>query len=277
VSFPIRIDATKLFYRFFIIPGVTPTFIDSRTVQTLDLEPGDYGFQFDSGFFADFAFTVTPEGTIGYDAVFDTLLSGRDTSELDIVGLDVAIDARYVSGSGVLLVGPFTNEDWISRRTIRLVPASSYRVQQGSGVVCDFTFALNADGTFSYDPRFSAAAGGFLNGAGTPHLEFYGFPVLIDSRISIDAQAADPEPAWGVTIQPIWGMPFAKTGVLFANLLPAKGFQLQNKSAIVSTAIFDLSTEGNISFASTLPLKVDTFNGLSRLTVTGALTSTVLG
>jgi len=272
MGFPINIDATKLFYRQFIIPGVTSAWTDSRTIQTLNLEPGEYSFQIGSGFFADFTFIVTPQGAVEYDSKFDTFLAGRSTSVLTIGGLEVTIDARYLSGSGVLLVGPYTNEDWISARTIRLVPGSGYQVQQGSGVVCDFIFKLDVDGMFSYDPSFGLAAGGFLEGAGTNRLEFYGFPVLVDSRISIDAQSMDPEPAWGVTIQPIWDMPFAKTGVIFADLLPAKGFQLQNKSGIVSTATFDLSPAGNISFVPTLPLKVDTFNGLSRLTVTGALT-----
>jgi hypothetical protein len=271
VSFSIQIDATQLFYRFFIIPGITPDWIDSRVIQTLDLDPGVYNFQIASGYYADFTFEITPAGKVNYDKQFDSFLSGQDTSTLTVAGLELTIDARYLSGAGVLLVCPLTNDDWISKRTVRLVPASSYQVQQGSGVVCELVFAIKLDGTFSYDPSIDLAAGGFLKGNNTNELEFYGYPILVDSRISINVQSNDPEPAWGIIIQPIWGMPFATTGVLYADLLPAKGFQLQNKSGIVSTAIFDLSVNGTFSFASTLPLKLDTFNGLNRLTVTGAL------
>jgi hypothetical protein len=270
MSFSIQIDATQLFYRFFIIPEITPDWIDSRAIQTLNLDPGVYNFQITSAVFTDFTFAITPDGKVDYDTQFDSFLSGRGTSTLTITGLEVIIDARYLSGAGVLLVCPLTNEDWISKRTIRLVPAT-YQVQQGSAVVCDFVFALKLDGTFSYNPSIDVAAGGFLKGNDTKTLEFYGYPVLVDARISIDVQAKDPEPAWGITIQPIWDMPFATTGVQYADLLPAKGFQLQNKSAIVSSAIFDLSVNGTVSFAPTLPLKLDTFNGLNRLTVTGAL------
>jgi hypothetical protein len=47
----IAIDATRLFYRFFIIPGVTHDWVSSRSVQTVELAPGEYGFQVQSGVF----------------------------------------------------------------------------------------------------------------------------------------------------------------------------------------------------------------------------------
>lgn len=272
MSFSIQIDATQLFYRFFIIPGITPDWIDSRAIQTLDLDPGVYSFQISPGQYADFSFEITPMGKVNYDKQFDSFLSGRDTSTLTVAGLEVTIDAQYLSGPGVLLVCPLTHDDWISKRTVRLVPASFYRVQQGPAVVCELVFAIKLDGTFSYDPSIDLAAGGFLKGNNTNRLEFYGYPILIDSRISINAQSNDPEPARGIIIQPI-DTPLATTGVLYVDLLPAKGFRLQNKGGIVSTAIFDLSVNGTFSFAPTLPLTLDTFNGLNRLTTTGPLPS----
>ena len=270
-QFSIQIDATPLFYRHFAIPGITPSWIDSRVVQTLQLNPGTYNFQVGSGYYADFTFEVTTEGKISYDAKFNSFLSGRDTATLKVLGFEVTLDARYLSGSGVLLVCPLTNEDWISHRTVRLVPASSYQVQQGSGVVTDFVFVLKQDGTFSYNPSFDRSKGGFLAGNGTNKLEFYGYPILMDARVAIDAQATDREPAGGLTLQPIWGMPFTTTGVQYADLLPAKGFQLQLKSGIVSKAAFDLAPDGTFSFESSLPLQLSTFNGLKLLKATGAL------
>jgi hypothetical protein len=67
MSFSIQIDATPLFYRFFIIPGITPDWIDSRIIQTLNLDPGVYNFQIASGYNADFTFEITPAGKINYD------------------------------------------------------------------------------------------------------------------------------------------------------------------------------------------------------------------
>ncbi len=76
-KFPVSIDARRLFYPFFIIPGVTPQFRDARSVQTVDLAPGAYSYQVQSGEFANFTFTVTPDGTVDYERKFDAFLGGR--------------------------------------------------------------------------------------------------------------------------------------------------------------------------------------------------------
>jgi hypothetical protein len=127
-TFPITVDATRLFYRFFIIPNVTPDFghgaLDARSVQTLQVSPGDYSLQVQSGVFSDLAFTVFPDGKIDYDVSCDAFLSGRGTSALNLNGFEVTIDASSLSGvpgGGVLLAEiPLTNDDWIQRRSIRL-------------------------------------------------------------------------------------------------------------------------------------------------------------
>src|SRR5262249_60612749 len=103
-------------------------------------------------------FEVTQEGTIAFDPAYASFLAGAGSACLTITGLPVTIDARYLSGSGVLLVTPSTSEDWIALKTCRMVPASHYRVQQGSGVVASFEFALGIDGTISYDPAYDVAA-----------------------------------------------------------------------------------------------------------------------
>jgi hypothetical protein len=48
-SFSIEIDATALFYRQFIVIGSGSSFIDSRQVQSLQLDPGRYPIQVQSG------------------------------------------------------------------------------------------------------------------------------------------------------------------------------------------------------------------------------------
>lgn len=130
-TFPIVIDATGLFYRFFIIPGVTPEFVDSRTAQTLQLAPGEYSFQVQSGVLTDLSFTVTPQGTLDYDHSCDTFVGGRGTSLLQLIGFEVTLDASSLSGAlgggGVLLASmALTNHDWIQRRTVRLLPQSIF-------------------------------------------------------------------------------------------------------------------------------------------------------
>ena len=173
-SFPIQIDATPLFYRYFIIPGVTQNWTDSRTVQTFDLQTKVYNFQIASGSYADFSFRVTSDGTVDYDAKFDAFLQGRGTNRLVLRGHSVTIDARYLGmsdGAGVLLCDvPMTNADWILHQTLRLLPGSHYRLQQGSGLVSSFTFKLAVDGTFAYDPAYDVAAHGFLAGSGSATL-----------------------------------------------------------------------------------------------------------
>jgi hypothetical protein len=263
-TFPIKVDATRLFYRYFVIPGVTSTWTDSRTVQTFSLAPGSYSFQIASGYYADFTFRVTATGAVDYDSAYDGFLSGRGSSTLAIDGLVVTLDARYLSGSGVLLVAPLTNDDWITYRSVRLVPASYYSVQQGSGEVATFSFKLGVDGRWSYNAAYSVSAGGFLDGAGTSTLTFYGYPVLVDARAAGGA---------GVTIQPIWGMPFSPTAVEYACLLPAQSFALQVRSGVVSSASFALAPNGTFTIApsATSLLAADSFNGLRRLKVIAPL------
>jgi hypothetical protein len=201
-------------------------------------------------------------GTVDYDHSFDAFLSGRGTSTLTVNGFAVTLDARYLSGSGVLLV--VGGADWIAYRTVRMVPASYYSVQQGSGVVADFQFKLGLDGHFAYQPAYDYGAGGFLRGNGTSTLEFLGYPILVDARAAGGA---------GLTIQTIWGMPFAYTAVQFANLLPASYFALQVNSGVVTNAQFKLSASGVFSFSPSLApyLALDTFDGLTRLRALGPL------
>jgi hypothetical protein len=229
-----------------------------------NLAPGQYSFQVASGYYADFTFSVTSTGTVDYAASFNGFLSGRGTSTLRIDGLVVTLDARYLSGSGVLLEAPHTNDDWISYKTVRMVPASYYSVQQGSGEVANFSFKLGIDGKWTYSGAFDVNSGGFLAGNGTSTLTFFGYPLLIDARAAGGT---------GVTVQPIWGMPFSTTSVEYACLLPAQSFALQVRSGVVSTATFSLSTTGAfaVSPSSTSLIALDKFNGLTRVRAIAAL------
>ena len=164
----------------------------------------------------------------------------------------------------MLLVAPLTNADWISYATVRMVPASYYSVQQGSGEVADFSFKLGLDGHWSYSTAYDISTGHFLGGNGTSTLTFFGYPVLVDARAASGT---------GVTTQPIWGMPFSTTSVEYACLLPAASFSLQVRSGVVSAASFALAANGTFSIApgSTSLLALDTFHGLQRISAIAAL------
>jgi hypothetical protein len=256
----IEIDATGLVYRYYQIPGITPDWLECRSaVRTLEMPPGTYHFQVASGYFADFTFEVTAEGKVDYPPAFDGFLEGRDSSRLTIKGFEVTLDARYLSNAGILLVIP--TDDWILHETVRMVPASHYRVQQGSGILGLFKFALDLEGHFQYDPALDVAAGGFLAGHGTSTLEFLGYPLLIDAR----ADGGD----W-LLLNPIWGMPLIPAKVQYVSLLPAARFIILTRGGVLTTAEFSLQPDGTLVFDEEEledVLRLDTFHGLRRLKV----------
>jgi hypothetical protein len=265
-NFPIQIDATQLVYQHFSIhTELTIDYIDtgskdSRMVQTLSLHPGAYKFQVGAGSadIADFTFSVTAQGTVDYDASFDAFLTGRGSSRLTIVGFQVTLDARYLSGSGVELV--VFDPVIITYKTCRMVPTQFYTVKQGT-VVASLKFTLGLDGKFSYESQFS----GFLAGHGTSTLEFLGYPILVDARAAKGA---------GLSITGGPEMPFTLTAVQFAVLLPSPtNFALQVNSGPATRGVFSLDPGGIFSFDNSLDpyLEFQTFNGLTLLKVKGPL------
>ena len=67
-----------------------------------------------SGYDADITFTTTTTGIVDYASSLNGFLSGRAITTLRIDGLVVILNARYLSGSGVLQVAPLTSDDCIS-------------------------------------------------------------------------------------------------------------------------------------------------------------------
>ncbi|MDQ6868689.1 MAG: hypothetical protein M3178_09895 [Pseudomonadota bacterium] len=240
-KFPIAIDATRLFLRYFLIPGVVDSLTDARRVQAVQFAPGDYKYQFQSGIRADFEFTITPQGTVDYDHSCDAFLGGRGTATLQLPGLEVTLDALPLTGAdnggGVFLasVGA-TNEDWIQRRTVRLLPHKSYLVQQGSGPVASLEFALQRDGRFAYRPELDTTLGGCLAGAGTTTLTFKGYTV------SVDATAVSRF----LLVTSIWGAKPAQNGKASIVVLPASIFTLQLDRGITDL-VFSVGATGTVT------------------------------
>jgi hypothetical protein len=254
----VRIDGSALFSRYFHVSGVT-AWLDANQVQTVALAEGR-AYQVVTGATpADFTFSVDSAGHIRYAAENETFLGGAGSDTLVLEGLDVTVDARYLSGSGVLISHvPADNEDWLRHETVRLLPAPIYTFQQGSGVVVNFRTALLQNGTWSYSHDFDD----YVAGNGTSTLTLYGFALLADGRAGGGT---------GIGVHYVWGLPFTYSGVQTAVLLPAHVFALQVRSGEVSGARFAMDDHGELTFDPVMPLAVDTFDGMRRLTVTAPL------
>jgi hypothetical protein len=242
-SFSIEIDATALFYRQFIVIGSDSSFVDSRQVRSLQLDPGSYPIQVQSGVYTDFSFEVTDAGVIDFDAAFDGFATGRGSTRLTLTGLEIGVDARGLSsmaGGGVLFASiPLTNDDWIGFARVRLLPQTIYMLQQGSGVVCDLSFALGIDGLIHYTAEQDWARGGCLSGDGTDTLTLHGFGLRIDAS-AVSRVLALPN---------VWGLQPSFNGRLDVTVLPAASFVIQ-LDAGVSDAVFMVGPTGVVAPAN---------------------------
>ena len=261
-NFSIQIDATQLYYVFFLIPGITQ-FIETKTPQTVKLAPGPYSFQVASGDIG-FAFQVTAQGKLDYSSQFDTFLEGRGTSQLTVKGLEVTIDARYLFGAGIIVDVNAQGLPFFQYGKLRLLPSKAIAVQQGSSLVSSFTYALNTNGTFSYNPTYDLDNGGFLGGQGTSTLVFYGYPVVIDIR-------AANKPLLLIADIPSNSV----NSVLIASLLPVHPSRLHliTDSSIVTSASFGVDVNGQLKVdpASAASFVISKFKGIPLLKATPAL------
>jgi hypothetical protein len=261
----IQIDATRLYYPEFQIPGFT-NFLDSRMLQTIPLAPGSYDFQVAAGSIA-FQFQVTDDCTLDYSPDFDTFLQGRGTSQLIVNGLEVTIDARYLSGIGVIVDGnaspfPPPSLQFLQYGTIRLLPSIAIQVLQGSALVASFTYGLDVNGKFFYDSAYDLSNGGFLEGQNTSTLVFYGYPIVIDTR------------AAGTSLLLLGDIPSCQVNsVLLVNLLPANGIHLNTDTLGITRSSFGVALDGKLLVepSSVASFVVGLFKGIPRIEATALL------
>ena len=260
-NFTVQIDATRLFYREFLVQPTSLGWIDASTVQSIALAAGTYSIQVQSGVYTDFSFTVTAQGTIDFSTAFDGFAAGRGSALLTLAGLEVTLDASELahgSGGGVLFASiPFGSDPWMLVRTLRLLPQQHYMVQQGSGVVCNLEFALGTDGRFAYAPALDVAQGGCLAGAGTPALRFHGLPVVVDVS-AVSALLGLPD---------IAGLEPVRTGLQTLRVLPADFFRVQIDQGITGS-LFSLDVHGGVSLAASpdgMRLALDAPAGVPRV------------
>ena len=260
-DYTVQIDATALYYQQLLLPQTQLGWIDARQVQTLQLAAGTYSVQVQSGVYTDFAFAVTPQGTIDFDPAFDAFASGRGSALLTLAGLEVSFDASELAhgaGGGVLFASiPMGSDPWMLMRTCHMLPQPYYMVQQGSGVVCNLYFSIGVDGRFAYDATFDTAAGGCLSGAGTSSLRFHGMPVEVDVS-AVSRLLGLPD---------IGGLPPTWTGALRLRVLPADFFRVQIDQGITGN-LFSLGIHGAVTLATPpagMQLALDAPDGVPRV------------
>ena len=257
----VEIDGSPLFTPGFLVQGVTG-WLNGRQIQTVSLQENRQ-YYIQTGVSAVYGvFWGDAAGDIAYEPAAEPYFDGAGTPRLTLVGVQVTVDARYLSGIGLLLASSAVQE-WISYRTIRLLPQPYLYWQQGSGIVVNFRTALRPDGTWSYDTRFDLDHNGYVRGNGTSTLTFYGYPLLVDARSAGGT---------GVLVHSVAGLQFTPSAVQTVVVLPTSRFYLQIASGpVVSDAPFALEDNGQITFDPSLPYRVDSFQGMRRLTVTGPL------
>ncbi|MEV0372460.1 hypothetical protein AB0I10_21940, partial [Streptomyces sp. NPDC050636] len=153
----IRIDASSLSSKQFLIPGQTATPVDGTTATSFSLAAGTYAFQPTGGALGTVNFDVTEDGLVTYDPANDAFLSGRGTDTLIVRGFAITIDGRALSHD----LSPFLmgNSDVLSRTSthdLTLTPGTYLLAL--AGVFADFTFVLSTDGQVSVEPRFAGFA-----------------------------------------------------------------------------------------------------------------------
>jgi hypothetical protein len=242
VSFPIHLDASQLFFRYYIIPGVTPNWTDKQAVSDINFAPGVYAYQIGSGQIPDFVFTVTSAGLIDYVAADDTFLSGRGTSTLVIRGFPIRIDATRLTGQGILLPSSPSegepNAGWITDQTVWLLPAQNYSTLQGPAMTGNFIFDIGLDGLVHYNSAFS----GFVSGDGTTTMTLRGYDLCVDAR--------PLNPAY-MSVQTVY-QAFDKPPLQLVHLMPTPGYGLDLglPAGITGCAGFNVGIDGTITVAA---------------------------
>ena len=230
----IQIDTSQLSYPEFLIPGVMPGFVNGATSPSITLPPGTYNFQQASGYFADFTFTVDAAGHVGFDPSFERFLQGAGTSRLTVVGFPIHLVATaldhdllpIVAGAGVL--------SHTSAHDLRLVPASHYGFQPGSGIVADFEFGVDLRGQVVVNATYSSFAS-----SSDSTLTITGHRIQVDAR----ALSHDVLP---VSLLGYTGGPLSRASVNQLTLIPASGYDFQPGSGIVASFSYAVDAAGKV-------------------------------
>ena len=148
----ISIDATQLDAAQFQVIGVGEFPSTVVTVPPLRVIPGDYRFRINGGFdttnidFVVNADGTDPDGVIDFAPALDAYVAGRGTSTLEVIGLDIAINATQLTGPNFQVFGVGTFPSGTEQTGITVVPGD-YRIHvSGTGSAgADFSVDTNGE------------------------------------------------------------------------------------------------------------------------------------
>ncbi len=199
---------------------------------------------------ASVQFTVAADGTVGYAAALEGILTGGGTTTLAVHGVAVTIDATALSSTNLLL----SSELQVSN-TVPLVFTDlpgGYVLQDTAASNAVVAFTLNANGTVGYEPALE----GVLTGGGTTTLAVHGVAVTIDATalsstnllLSSELQVSNTVP------------------LVFTDL--PGGYVLQDTAASNAVVAFTLNANGTVGYEPALE-GILTGGGTTTLAVHG--------
>ena len=255
-------------------------FPSTQPIPTFDLPDGTY--QINPQGSSNFTFDVVG-GQVDYSGDCEGFLTGRGTDTLMLNGYTVTIDARYLMGFGMFFNGVFgfgpadpqgNGDKRVIYETCTLLPGNGYYFVIASAQYGDFNFDIGKDGRLNVDAKYAQ----FTEIEALNTLIVKGFPVLIDGRLNgtnglgtfgiygiWDAQLPDNHTLW------------SDSKVVVGNFFPileGHGYmQLYAAAGGVGKDGFRVDINGNLSVSDPSLLKIDTFNGMRRVTVLGDIPS----
>jgi hypothetical protein len=237
----------------------------TETTSTLptvfDLPDDTYTIIVQSANFSLVTFTVTA-GIIDYLHSIDSIVSGRGTNTLTLLGVKITIDARYLIGKGVLLDGVWKDfKALFTGNFLPNLPTHTYSFIVGSGIVASINFRIDISGKVFFDTKYNV----YAYGNNTNTLTLLGYPILVDGRNTSLFKDANP----------VFSMvdnhnPSSVTNVILGNYLPLAGnisqyIYLLKMDSADNQKGFHIDDNGVIISHSSV--SHDTLNGIRRITV----------
>jgi hypothetical protein len=232
--------------------------------NTFDLPDDTYTIVVQSGNYSVVTFSVT-SGIVDYDHSLDSVVSGRGTDTLVLIGVNVTIDARYIIGRGVILPGVW--EDFRTIVTGNFLPnwtGHKYIFIVGSGLVADFLFNIDMSGNVVFD----SIGEQYASGNNTNYLALYGYPVLVDARNATN-QPFEVVGPWDRNMKDNHN-PSSESQVVMGNFMPlladisSYSYELERHDN--GSKGFHLDGNGVITLSA--GCSQDLFEGMKRIVVT---------
>jgi hypothetical protein len=185
---------------------------------------------------ADFAFDVNVDGTVTIDPRYAGVAQTSGAT-LTISGVRVTIDGRQLS-HGLLPVSMYGDHivplSEGQTHEFTYIPAAGYGFQPASGIVADFAFDVNVDGTVTVKPRY----GGVAQTAGQT-LTIYGYRVIIDGQL-LSYDLIPLLLGWA-------GGALSRVSTHDLSLIPASGYAFEPAGGIGSSFTLTLDVTGAVS------------------------------